>query len=66
MKKTANLKIFRRKKRLGENERVQFNSELVQAFQGSRAFSQQHTVNDIASYVVKTYQKAIDLIITEY
>ena len=55
-KKSSNLKIYRRKKRLGENEIVNFNSELTQAFQSNSAFNDQKSINDIATYVVKTYQ----------
>ena len=52
MKKSSNIKIYRRKKRLNEDEIVKLNSDLSQAFQGNSTFSEQKNLNDIASYVV--------------
>ena len=60
MKKSSNLTIYRRKKRLGEDEIANLNSDLMQEFQWNSAVSEQKSMNDIASYVVKTYQHLMD------
>ena len=60
MQKISKVNIFRRKQRLSDDEVVKLNSDLLCAFQGNSAYRSQNSVNDIGSYIAKTYQNLRD------
>lgn len=59
-RKTADVKIFRRKSRLSEREIFDFNNDLKNVFSSESNYHKQKNVHDKAAYVVNTYQNLMD------